>query len=331
MPQVLVNSGGDYAGDSHHVIMLRDAGFDVRVIEDKEFVLGKRSDQEEIATLSGASATPAGGERYTAHVIESLPDLRVIARLGVGFDRVDLHAATERGVVVTITPTANHEAVAEHALALILAVAKSIVPADREMRSGGWASRHSTALRGRTLGIVGLGRIGRSLAILAQGLGMRVIAAEVAPDRSFVEERDIQIVDLDFLLETADYVSLHCPLDDDTRGIINADRLARMKQDAVLVNTARGGLLVEADLVEALSSSTIGGAALDVFEQEATAADNPLFKLDNVIVSPHVAGNDDIAVESMHIEAAQCVIDLSRGVWPDGAVVNGELKGHWRW
>ena len=160
---------------------------------------------------------------------------------------------------------------------------------------------------------------------------MRVIAAEVAPDRSFVEERDIQIVDLDFLLETADYVSLHCPLDDDTRGIINADRLARMKQDAVLVNTARSGLLVEADLVEALSSSTIGGAALDVFEQEPTAADNPLFKLDNVIVSPHVAGNDDIAVESMHIEAAQCVIDLSRGVWPDGAAVNGELKGHWRW
>ena len=331
MPIVQIGSAGGPRRTGPAEAMLRDAGFEVRVVEDAGFVRGGKSDQEAIEILRGASAVIAMGENYTAEVIGSSPDLRVIARHGVGFDRVDVGAATAAGVVVTITPTANHEAVAEHALALILATAKSLVAADKVLRSGGWSAPRRLPLRGSTLGIVGLGRIGRSLVTRAKGLGMRLIATELAPDRRFVEEHGVQLVDLDTLMATADYVSLHCPLSDETRGMINADRLSMMKPDAVLVNTARGGLVVEADLVEALRSGTIGGAGLDVFEQEPTDPENPLYDFENVVVSPHVAGNDVLATESMATEAAQCIIDLSRGVWPEAAVLNSELKGKWRW
>jgi phosphoglycerate dehydrogenase-like enzyme len=330
-PEVVVSSPDDLTGGNRWVDMLLAEGFKVRVLGDRRFADGARSDMEEIETLRGASAVLAWGERYPAGVIESLPDLRVIARLGVGIDKVDVGAATDRGVVVTVTPTANREAVAEHALALILATAKSVIAGDRDVRAGRWSRSTQVPLRGRTLGIVGLGRIGRSLASRAQAMRMKVIASEIVPDHGYMDEHGIELVDLDTLLRTADYVSLHCPLTDDTRGMINGDRLAMMKPDAVLVNTARGGIVVEADLVEALRSSTVGGAALDVFEQEPAGPHNPLFQLDNVILSPHVAGSDLLAVEDMGAEAAQCIIDLSRGVWPEDAVVNAELKGRWRW
>jgi phosphoglycerate dehydrogenase-like enzyme len=186
-------------------------------------------------------------------------------------------------------------------------------------------------LRQSTLGIVGLGRIGRSLATRAKGMGMKLIAAELYPDLAFVEEHGIRLVDLDTLLAEADYVSLNCPLSDETRGLIDADKLSRMKPSGVLVNTARGGLVVEADLVEAIRAGAIGGAGLDVFEQEPTNPKNPLYDFENVVVSPHIAGTDSLALDSMAAEAARCIVDLSKGVWPDGAVINNELKGKWRW
>ena len=164
-------------------------------------------------------------------MIEGLPDLRVIARLGVGFDRVDLKSASERGVVVTITPNSNHEAVAEHALALIMGLAKTIVAGDKAMRAGGWPGGPRKPLRGSTLGIVGLGRIGRSLAVRAVAMRMRVIATELYPDREFVDEHGIELVDLDTLLGSSDYVSLHCPLNDETRGFINKTTLESMNPE----------------------------------------------------------------------------------------------------
>jgi phosphoglycerate dehydrogenase-like enzyme len=138
-------------------------------------------------------------------------------------------------------------------------------------------------------------------------------------------------MDLDTLLGRADYVTLHCPLSEETRGLINRQRLAIMKPDGVLINTARGGLVVEEHLVEALTAGKLGAAGIDVFEREPTNADNPLFRLDNVVVSSHTAGNDTLSMQNMGIEAAQCIIDLSRGQWPDQAAVNGELKSTWRW
>ena len=264
-------------------------------------------------------------------MLENLPALRVVARSGVGFDRVDLAAATANDVVVTITPTANHESVAEHAMALIMALAKSLVSADKRVRRGEWPRRPRRPLRGSTLGIVGLGRIGKSLAVRALAMKMRVIAAEVQPDQVFVKENGIQLLGLDALLGSADYVSLHLPLTDKTLGIIDSAKLALMKPTGYLVNTARGGLVVEADLAAALRSGQIAGAGMDVFDQEPTDPENPLYELDNVILSPHVAGLDELSVEEMGIEAANCIIDLSQARWPEGAVVNDGLRGKWRW
>ena len=331
MSTVLISSDGTLDESAPCLDMLWDAGFEVRLVKDRRFAHGLGSEEETIQMLCKVAAVIAWGEAYTERVLAALPKLCVIARAGVGFDQVDIAAATARGVVVTITPNANHEAVAEHTLTLLLALAKWIVPNDRAMRAGGWPSNPIAPVRGKTLGIIGLGRIGRSTAVRALALRMNVIAAEIYPDKEFADQHDIEFVDLDTLLARADYVSLHCPLTDETCGMIDGEKFAKMKPGSVLINTARGRLVVEGDLVDALKSGHLGGAGLDAFEQQPTDANNPLFQFDNVVVCPHIAGNDTLAMENMGIEAAQCIIDLSRGKWPGGAVVNDELKEKWKW
>ena len=331
VPTVVVCGENPNDANGPAIRLLEGRGFDVRVVDDVLFGQGNRSDEEEIKQLKGANATVAWGERYPAAVIEGLPDLRVIARMGVGFDKVDLKTASERGVVVTVTPNANHEAVAEHALAFIMSLAKLIVIGNKRMREGEWPSGPGKPLRGSTLGIVGLGRIGRSLAVRAVAMRMRVIATELYPDREFIAEHGIELVDLDTLLGTSDYVSLHCPLNDETRGFINKTTLESMNPNGVLINTARGGLVVERDLLDALKSGVIRGAGLDVFEEEPTDPNNPLYQLDNVIVSAHVAGNDELSLVEMGLEAAQNIVDLYDGKWPGGSVVNRDLEGRWSW
>ena len=327
-----INTDGSPSRKGPGAEILRKAGFNVREVEDADFVRGWKSNEETIELLHGASAVIASGERYTAEVINSLPDLRVIARHGVGFERVDVDAATAANVLLTITPTANHEAVAEHAMALILATSKSLVTVDKLVRSGSWGSpRTRLPLRQSTIGIVGLGRIGRSLATRAEGMGMNIIATELYPNKEFVEKHGIKLVDLDTLLAESDFVSLHCPLSKETQGLINSKKLSLMKPTAILVNTARGGLIVESDLIKALKSGTIGGAGLDVFEQEPSDSKNPLFEFDTVVLSPHIAGNDELSLDHMSGEAAQCIVDLSRGKWPDEAVINKSLKDSWKW
>ena len=331
MPTVVVCGENPNDANGPAIRLLEGRGFDVRVVDDVLFGQGNRSDEEEIEQLKGANATVAWGERYPAAVIEGLPDLRVIARMGVGFDKVDLKSASERGVVVTVTPNANHEAVAEHALAFIMSLAKLIVIGNKRMREGEWPSGPGKPLRGSTLGIVGLGRIGRSLAVRAVAMRMRVIATELYPDREFVAEHGIELVDLDTLLGSSDYVSLHCPLNDETRGFINKTTLESMNPNGVLINTARGGLVVERDLTDALRSGQIRAAGLDVFEEEPTDPNNPLYELNNVIVSAHVAGNDELSLVEMGLEAAQNIVDLYDGKWPGGSVVNRDLEGRWSW
>ncbi len=331
MPTVLISSDGRLDRQGPHVDMLKQAGFDIRYTKGLDFPRGHAGDQATIEQLRGVAAVLAWGERYTAAVLAALPELRVIARIGVGLDSVDIPAATERGIAVTVTPTANREAVAEHAMALLFAVAKSIPQDDKATRAGEWPVELHQPIRGKTFGIVGLGRIGRAAAVRALGMGMKVIAAETYPDRAFVEKHGIELMELDALLGRSDYISLHCPLSDETRGIINGRRLAKMKPGSVLINTSRGGLVVEKDLVAALTSGQLRAAGLDVFEKEPTDPDNPLFQLDNVVVSSHTAGTDTLSMEDMGIEAARCVIDLSESRWPDGATVNNELKKTWKW
>jgi phosphoglycerate dehydrogenase-like enzyme len=311
--------------------LLRGAGFAVRYPTDQRLPRGLTSTEETVAALAGVCAVIAGGDRLDREVITALPDLRVIARAGVGYDRVDVEAATERAVAVTITPTANHEGVAEHALALLFAVAKSIALGDRETRAGLWNRGATRPVRAQTLGILGLGRIGRSLATRAAALGMRVLASDAAPDAEFARRHAVSIVPLGTLLGEADYVSIHCPLTPGTRNLIDATAIERMKPGSVIINTARGGIVDEVALERALRSGHLGGAALDTFEEEPPPAHHPLLELDNVVFSPHIAGCDEVSLVNMGVESAQSIIALRRGEWPEAAVVNQALRETWRW
>lgn len=327
MPTVLIGPEVFFQAPGPHVDMLKKAGFEVRY----PGACRQRTEDETIGDMQGACAVLAGGEYFTERVLAALPDLRVIARAGVGYDRVSVDAATKRGVAVTITPNANHEAVAEFTFALLLDVTKHVARQDRELRRGLWTRKPLQPLRGHTLGIVGLGRIGRSVAVRAAAFRMKVLACEKFPDQAFIKSQGIELVDLDTLLARSDIVTLHAPLNDETRGLINRRTLDRMKPGSFLINTARGGLVVEKDLLAALQSGHLAGAGLDVFEVEPATADNPLFQLDNIVVTPHRAGGDRQSDQDMGTEAAQCIINLSRNIWPEGSVVNAQLKAGWKW
>lgn len=284
------------------------------------------TEDDTLTAMEGCAAALAGSEPYTQRVLRELPALRVISRNGVGYDQIDVDAATRRGIAVTITPQGNHEAVAEHAMALLLAVTRNVVRNAIETRRGNWPRRCAfIPLRGKTLGIVGLGRIGRSLAQRAAGFGLSIIACEVQPDRDFVARLGIEMVALKTLLARADFVSLHAPMTDETRQLINRRTLALMKPGSVLINTARGGLVNEADLAEALQSGHLAGAGLDVLSVEPPPPGHPLLELENVIVSPHVAAFDEQARRDMALAAAQNIVEVLAGRWPRESMVNPEL------
>jgi D-3-phosphoglycerate dehydrogenase len=267
---------------------------------------------ELLEQLRGIKAVVAGSEPYTRRVLDSNPQLRVIARAGVGYDAVDVPAASERGIVVTITPNTNHDAVAEHTFALILALAKSVVKQHLGTVAGNWPRQATLPLRGRTLGIAGLGRIGKAVALRGQCFGMKLLAYEPFPDSAFLKQHGVGLVPLDQLLAESDYLTLHMPATAESRHVINRATLAKMKPTAFFINTARGALVNEADLVEALKSKRIAGAAIDVFEEEPPG-DHALFHMDNVVVTPHAAGVDLQSRDDMALSAAQAIIALSRG------------------
>ncbi len=330
-PLVLITQEWFQNQPGRHVDLLRNAGFEIRYPRNPLLARGNLSERETIEELCGVTAVLASRLVFSDGVLSALPGLRVIARTGVGYDRIDMASATRHKVAVTITPSANHAAVAEHTLTLILALAKAVVPTDQQIRAGHWPVTTSRPLRGRTLGTFGLGRIGRGVATRALAFEMTVIATETYPDREFAARHGVELVDFDTLLARSDVLTIHSPLTDETRGLFDEQAFVRMKRGSVLVNTARGPLVKEADLVEALRSGHLSGAGLDVFEREPTEADNPLLAMDNVVVSSHRAGIDTRSVEDMGVDAAQSIVDLRRGMWPEGAVVNDELRGGWTW
>jgi phosphoglycerate dehydrogenase-like enzyme len=292
---------------------------------------GQLTEDELLRELKGAAAALAGSEPYTRKVIEAHPELRVIARAGVGYDAVDVQAATDRGVVVAFTPGTNQDAVAEHTFLLILGLAKRIVQQDRDTRAARWPRQATLPLRGRTLGIAGLGRIGKAVALRGAAFGMRLLAYEPFPDPAFVAQQKIQLVSFDQLLAESDFLTLHMPLSADAKYLINRQSLAKMKPSAFLINTARGGLIREADLVEALREGRIAGAGIDVFEEEPPPPNHPLFQFDNVILTAHTAGVDLQSRDDMALHAAKAIAALSRGEWPTAQIVNPEVKAKFRW
>jgi phosphoglycerate dehydrogenase-like enzyme len=306
--------------------LLREADFEL-VYPQREAQL---TEEELLHYLKGVVASLAGSEPYTRRVLAAHPDLRVIARAGVGYDAVDVAAASEQGVPVTITPGANQDSVAEHTFTLILALAKHLIAQHHGTRTGKWPRQANLPLRGRTLGVAGLGRIGKAVAIRGLGFGMRVIAFEPLPDQAFVGQHGIALVPLERLLAESDYLTLHIPLTPESRYLINRRTLALMKPTAFLINTARGGLVCEADLLEALQARRIAGAGIDVFEQEPPEP-GPLLEMDNVVLTPHAAGVDLQSRDDMALSAAQAIVSLSRGEWPAEKVVNPEVRQRFRW
>lgn len=275
-----------------------------------------------ITQMPGVTYSLAGSEPYTRRVLSELPELKVIARAGVGWDGVDVDAATELGVVVTFAPGTNHDAVAEHTFTLILALAKKLVSQHNKILAGQWPRAANLPLRGQTLAVIGLGRAGRAVAKMGAAFGMTVVAHEPTP----LAAPGVPLLSLDDALAAGDFVSLHMPLVPGTRRMINARTLALMKPTAFLINTARGGVVDEPALVDALANGRLAGAGLDVFDEEPPPADHPLFKLDNVVCTAHTAGVDLRSRDDMAARAAEAIARLHRGDWPAEWVVNPEVR-----
>ncbi len=284
---------------------------------------------KELDGVQGIIVRVAGCSR---EIIEAAPDLKVIAKHGVGPDNIDVAAATERGILVLNTPDANAVSVAEHTVAAISALAKRVTYMDRAMRSGNWKARgelKAIDLEGKVLGLVGTGRIGTQVALKARAaFNMQVIAYDPFVKPEVAAENGITLVsELAQVFSDADVVSLHTPLTPQTRNLVSADLLSAMKPTAFLVNFARGEVVDEAALIEILRNEKIAGAALDVFQQEPPALDNPLFQLDNVLLSPHSAAQTKECVIRMSTTTAQGVIDALTGVRPR-YIFNPEALGN---
>ena len=275
--------------------------------------------------IGGAQAVVTRSAGLSAAAMAAAPRLRLVVVHGVGYDPVDVSHAAARGILVCNTPAENAESVAEHAIGLVLALARQTIPGDRAVRRGAFEAKYRlpiAELRGKTLGIVGCGRIGTLTAAMARrGFGMRVLG--YSPSRGAAVLRRLGIEpcrDLGRLLERADVVSLHVPLRPETRGLVGRPELARMKPGAFLVNTARGALVDEEALVAALASRHLGGAGLDVFAEEPLAVDHPLLGLDNVVLSPHVAGSSEEALARTALAVARAVAAMARGRRPTNVI-----------
>ncbi len=272
--------------------------------------------------LPGVAATVASSEPYTRAVFESAPELQAISRVGVGYDAIDAEAAAEHEVVALIAAGSNDTTVAETAVALILELARDLHTYFAATANGDWSRRLTGEVRDKTIGIVGLGRIGRSVARRLAGFDPVLIAAEPYPDEAFVAEYGVELVELDELFRRSDFVTLHTLTTPETANLVNSHRLGLMKPSAYLVNTARGGLVDEDALYDALTNGTIAGAALDVQAKEPPD-NHRLSQLPNVIATPHIAGISYDCVGRMAQVAAQNVVDVLRGSWQRQMVVNG--------
>jgi len=285
----------------------------------KTEIIRKARDVDALVTLLS--------DKIDAEVFDAAPKLKIVAQMAVGFDNIDVAEATRRGIYVTNTPGVLTETTADFAWALLMAIARRVVEADRYVRSGQWkVSWHPSMLLGRdvygaTLGIVGAGRIGTAVARRAKGFNMKILYYDVVPMPPEIEkELDAKRVDLDTLLRESDFVSIHVPLIKETYHLINEEKLKLMKKTAYLINNSRGPVVDEKALYKALKEGWIAGAALDVFEQEPTPLDNPLLKLDNVVVAPHISSASYETRSRMAEMVAENLIAFFEGKTPPNLV-----------
>lgn len=251
----------------------------------------------------------------------------LLVRFGVGFDKVDLKAAAKYGIAVARTTGANAMAVAEMALTMILMTRRNVLRFRTCMETGKWEKRISHETPGSILGVLGFGSVGQLLAKLAQGIGCTVIAYDPYPNQKVAQEMGVELVTLDELFRRADSISIHVPYCPDTHHLVNAERLAMMKPDAVIVNTARGGIIEEQALCEALRKGQIAGAGLDVFAQEPLPTDSPLLGLDNVVLTPHIASQTEESLWNIYKTAIDIAVDFYQGK-DSRHILNPEYKEH---
>jgi len=295
-----------------------------------EFVIAQsRNSDELVANAAGAAGILVQYASITAEVMDALPDLRVVGRYGVGVDSVDVDAATERGIAVCNVPDYGTESVSDHAIGLALSAARGIPRLDRGVRAGSFdlaAVRPLYQTAGRVFGVVGVGLIGTATARKARGLGYEVIGHDIKAAPGEASFHGAPAVSLDELLERSQVVSMHVPLTDQTRHMIGAEQFARMRRDALVVNTSRGGVIDTDALVEALRAGTILGAAIDVHEQEPVPADHPLLTFDSVVLTPHLAWYTEESYGELKRRTAQNVVDVLAGRVPRN-ILNPEVLG----
>ena len=269
------------------------------------------TEDEVIEKLQGYDAVILGLEPMTAKVMKACPQLKVVSRYGVGMDNVDQAAAKELGIKTFNTPGANANAVADYTFGMILDLARSISTANRDLKRGEWNKYTGYPVYGSTLGIIGLGAIGKGMARRAKGFNMRVMAYDVYWDEAFVQEYGVEKASLEEIYEQADFITLHTALTPQTRDMIYMEQLKKMKPTAFVINCARGGLVNEADLAEALKAGEIAGAGIDAFCSEPPTG-SPLLEMDNVIAAPHIAGSSIDGINTMAcMSARNCVKGLN--------------------
>lgn len=268
---------------------------------------GILNETQMIERLMGCEGIILGVDPMNERVLKAAIDLKAIAKYGVGLDNVDLATCERRGIRVSRTTGANSTAVADYAFALMLTLARRVISIDHTCRLGDWSKVTTADVTGKRLGLLGFGAVGKEVAARAVGFSMEVLACDVVWDEAAAAKQNIRYADVDTICTECDFISLHLPLLPDTRGIISRERIARMKPDAFLINTARGGLIDETALLEALLNRRIAGAGLDAFEQEPPS--NPeWFTLDNVILGSHCAASTSGAIERMGMMAAENLI-----------------------
>lgn len=290
--------------------LLLNAGFEI-VSNDTGRILSR---EEQKALIQDAYAIVAGTEQYDRDMLAGCENLKVVTRFGVGTDNFDLAAMREMGLEVGVI--ANYNAVAEFALTLILSVLKNLPRYDAAARQGLWSRFPMRELTGKTVGIVGFGRIGKRLAELLSGFGVTILAYDPYMNEAAAAERKVQPVSLDALLQRSDIVSLHLPATEQTYHLINENTLGMMKEGAYLINTSRGALVDEKALYDALTCGRLSGAAMDVYEKEPISAENPLFSLPNAVFSPHCSALTFETNYNGGIICAQSIVNVAQGQKP---------------
>ena len=312
--------------DDESIGFLEAAGCEVVVAELPPGQADGRLSHEELVTLlEGAEGWIVGHARVTRELLGALPRLSIVSRRGVGHERVDLQAARDLGRVVTIAAGGNDASVADQVIGMMIGVGRRFREAQNQMMGGSWSILMGTDLYRKTVGVVGLGRIGRSVVQRLSGFEARMLVATSGPDLDYAAATGVTFVDVPTLLRESDYVTLHAPLTPESRHMINTESLKTMRPGAFVINTARGGLVSDADLLAALQAGRLGGAGLDVFESESDPTMQPvtdaLIALPNVIAAPHAGASTREGLARTNMIASRCVVDVFEGRDPPEACV----------